>query len=228
MELIGYGLVELLYKVLGAGGSPCHGGHGTWRLPANGQPGQWMPLIQGKLIPCERGYHLCRPQDLLHWLGPALYEAEYQGERIDSGTKVVVRRARLLRCLSTWNEVSARLFACDCAEHVLPLFEHRVPGDDRVRRCIEVARRYACIKATSEELAAARAAARDAAWDAAGDAGDAAWDAARAAAGAAAWAAARDAAWDAARDAAWAAAGAAEREWQREVLMGYLYPREGS
>ena len=98
-----------------------------------------------------------------------------------------------------------RLFACGCAESVLPIYEKHYPGDDRVKNCIEVAKRYAVGKATEEERDAARAAgaaARDAAWDAAGAAGaarDAAWAAAGAAAGdaaGAAWAAraARDAA----------------------------------
>ena len=33
----------------------------------------------------------------------------------------------------------ARLFACDCAEHVLPLFESQHPNDNRPRAAIEAA-----------------------------------------------------------------------------------------
>ena len=100
-----------------------------------------------------------------------------------------------------------RLFACDCAESVLPIYESKFPNDDRPLRAIEVARAYANGEATEDELAAAR--------DAAGAAaGDAAW--------AAAWAAwaARDAAW-----AAWAArdaAGAAEHSKQLELFKKYF------
>ena len=99
-----------------------------------------------------------------------------------------------------------RLFACDCAEHVLHLYEEKYPDDDRPRKAIEVSRRYADGEATSDELVAAAA---DAAW-----AARAAWVAADAAAAravdaAAADAAARAAAWHAARAAAWAAAAAA-------------------
>jgi len=105
----------------------------------------------------------------------------------------------------------ARLMACDFAEHVLHIFETTRPDDDRPRKAIEVARRYAVGEATEQELDAAR----DAAWDAARDAArTAAWDAARAAA----WDAARDAAWDAARAAAWDA----ERQAQVEVFKKYL------
>ena len=80
-----------------------------------------------------------------------------------------------------------RLFACDCAERVLPIFEEKHPNDNRPRNAIEVARRYANGEATKEEL--------DAAW-AAASAGSAASAAERAAASAA-W----DAAWDAEREA---------------------------
>ena len=105
-----------------------------------------------------------------------------------------------LRC--TTDQVAAdklaRLYACDCAERVLPLYERQYPGDMRVRDCIAVVRRYANGQATREELTAARAAAWAAAW------------AAEAAAEAAAWAAARAAAW------------AAEREWQAQHLREML------
>jgi len=99
-----------------------------------------------------------------------------------------------------------RLFACDCAEHVLHFFEKKFPVDKRPRECIEVARRFVMGEATADEMDAAGNAARDAgdaAWDAGNAARDAAWDAGDAAwaAGNAAWAA-RDAAGDAARDAA--------------------------
>ena len=91
-----------------------------------------------------------------------------------------------------------RLFAVDCAELVLPLYEKQYLNDDRPRKAIQAARDYANGVISAEELYAARAAARAAAWAAAGAAADAAWDAA--------WAAAWAAAGDAARAAAWAAA----------------------
>ena len=152
---------------------------------------------------------------MLKWLGPAIFETEYRGDRVDDDNKIVVREARLLRQLDTWNDRTARLFACDCASQALPIFEKQHPGDNRPRQAIETARRFANGQATHNELAAARAAA----WAAAKTAtGDAAWAAARAAARDADWAAARDAA----RDAARAAARAAEREWQTKRLMQYL------
>jgi len=141
------------------------------------------------------------------------------------------------------SEQNLRLFACDCAERVLPIFEKEYPEDNRPRKAIETARLFANGEATQKEMDAAWAAARAAAWEATQKEMDAAWAAARDAAWAAAWAAARaaareatqkemDAAWAAARDAAWAAArdaraaGAAawdaEQKWQINKLSEYL------
>ena len=94
----------------------------------------------------------------------------------------------------------ARLFACLCAESVLPIYEKTHPGDERPRKAIEVARRFASGEATRKELAAAR----DAAWAAASAAAFAARDAR---------AAARDA-----RAAAWDAELARQEEFLRQVL----------
>jgi len=243
-------MTERLFKVLDDDGTCFHGGHGQWSLPHDGEPGDWMPEINGELEPCKNGYHLCRESDLVRWLGPAIYEAEYRGDRVDADDKIVVREARLIRRLDTWNDRTARLFACDCAESVLHIYERSYPDDRRPRNAIEVARRYANREATDDELFAAwdaagdaAWAAGDAAWDAAGDAawaggdaaGDAAWaagDAARAAAWdaarAAAWAAVWAAVWDAARAAAWAAAWDAARAALTNTLFHYLCPQEAT
>ena len=149
-------------------------------------------------------------------LNARIFKCEWRGGFIwkDKNKVRVVREARLVRELKTWNKRTQRLFAADCAEHVLHLYEAKYPGDSRVRNCIEIARKVARSELPVSKLDAAGAAARDAAGAAARAAArDVAWAAAGAAAGAAArdasWAAARDAAGAAARDASWAAAGAA-------------------
>ena len=108
------------------------------------------------------------------------------------------------------------LFAADCGEHVLHIFERMYPDDPRPRQAIEEARRLSIGQAAPSELAAA--------WDVASNAAGAARDAARAAAWAAGWAAARDAgaaAWPAV-DAAGVAARDAEVAWQQARLHSYL------
>ena len=184
----------MLFKILHNDGTSCNGGNATWSLPTKNDdgtwtPGEWMPPVEGDLIACENGYHLCRGKDLLEWLNDAIYEAEYRGEMVESDNKVVVKEARLLRKLENWNDKTARLFACWCVRQIWHLLT-----DERSKNAVEIAEKYANGEATEDELLAAWTAARDAA-------GDAAWDAAWTAAGAAAWTAAGDAARDAAGDA---------------------------
>lgn len=160
-------MTEKYYKVLNPD-RKCIYGEGHWS-----EPGEWLE-VKGGLIPCENGLHLCRRDDLVDWLGTEIWEAEYEGDRINFDNKIVVRKARLVRKLDTWTDRTARLFACDCAEHVLYLFEKEFPDDDRPRKAIETARLYANGEASGDQLAAARDAAWAVAWDAARAARDAA------------------------------------------------------
>lgn len=226
----------MLLKVLNVDGSTFHGGRGRWPLPtrnADGtwRPGRWMPALRGPLEACVRGYHLCDVERLLDWIGPAIYVAEAAGEQIDAGSKVVVRRARLLRRVDGWDARTASLFAVECAERVLPLFEQAYPHDGRVRAALEVARRYADGAATDAELDGASAGARAAAWTARDAAIPRVWPV-----NWAAWAAvdaaesgrdvrnvAISAAWAArAAGAAGDAVGEAERAWQTRRLCALL------
>lgn len=85
-----------------------------------------------------------------------------------------------LRTVCPEHEKEVRLFAADCAEQVLHIYEARYPSDNRPRLAIEAARAFANGEITEGQLAAAWATA---------------WAAARAAARATAGAAAWDAAW---------------------------------
>lgn len=169
------------YKVLDEDGTSPVVGH-KWPLPEDGKPGRWVKAT-GPLALCENGVHLCDGErQLLNHLGPVIYEAEVRGERIDGDDKIAVREARLVRRVPRWNERTARLFACLCAERVLPAFESRFPEDDRPRRAIAVTRRFTEGEATREELtsaaySAARSAARSA--DSAADSAERAWQADR-------------------------------------------------
>jgi len=116
---------------------------------------------------------------------------------------------RIWVALGMMSENDRRLAAC-CFVRRTPVGDGRTVWDlltdDRSRKAVEVAERFAVCEATEQELAAARAAA---------------WAAAGAAARAAAWAAAGDAAcaaaWSA-RAAAGDAAGAAQIDILREML----------
>jgi hypothetical protein len=179
-----------LFKILN-GLKSCHGGNHSWTI------GEWFE-VAGDLIACENGIHLCREQDLLHWLEKDIYDAEYDGEYMESEDKIVVRKARITKHYDNWNDRTARLFACWCARQVLHLND-----DPRLIATIETAEKFADGLATDEQLNSASAAARAAAWDAAR---------------AAAWDAAKDAASVAARDAAWAAARGAQTKKLIDIL----------
>jgi len=92
-----------------------------------------------------------------------------------------------------------QLFACDCAERALPIFEASFPDDKRPRDAINTARRYIAGGAPESEFRAAEAAARAARTD--GTAADAA-DAARTA-----------------RTATWAAGDACAAEYAAQTEM---------
>jgi len=197
-------------------------------LPKGKRPGKWSTKVD-RLEICERGWHYTTLEHLLNWLQAEIYEIETRGAILGGDDKSAAQQIRLVRKCD-WNDRTARLFACDCAEHVQGIWRKFSPNDNRPQTAIDTARKFANGEATAEEMAAAGAAARAAAWAAAGDAARAAafaaWDAAWLAAGDAAWAAAWAAAGDAAGDATWAAAGDAagdaERKWQIERLMQYL------
>lgn len=224
---------RLLFKVLAADGSACHGGTGRWPLPTQHADGTWTPgeplTVTGQLVPCENGLHLSRLADLIHWVGPTIYTVQVPVgvDEIVGDDKIVVRMARLERRLDTWNERTARHFACDCAERVLHLTTDPRPAD-----AVRIARLFADGLASRDDLSAARRAAGGASWNVAGPARSAAESAAWAA-----WAAgSTPGAAGAARSATWAAGSAAgpawsaaesearsaEREWQTARLLQYL------
>jgi Immunity protein Imm5 len=221
-----------LYKVLGPNAESIHGGTGQWHKPKGKRPGKWMDVITNPYC-CRRGYHLVELSALPEWLVAdcTIYVAEGRGDsHTDGSGKTAFVQARLIRRLYI-SEQDLRLFAADCAEHVLPIWQAEYPDDERPAKAIEAARQFARGEIDNAAHYAAGAAARDAARAAAGDAagyaaGYAAGDAAGYAAGCAAGCAARYAAGYAAgcaagcaaRDAAWDA----ERQWQSERLGTYL------
>ncbi len=143
--------------------------------------------------PCEDGWH-----KLLNYLGKTQADDEPLSIATILQSNGIKDAVWALRAVAG-KDKEIRLFAADCAESVLHIYENKYPNDDRPRKAIQAARDYANGVIGKDELDAALDAARAAAWDAAWAA---AWDAALDAALAAAWAAA----WDAARAAARAAA----------------------
>jgi len=135
------------YKTLDETGFSCFGGEAEWSLPRLNDdgtwiPGEWMPPIEYELVECKNGYHIATFNQLLHWLAPRIFEAEAGREVIRSEYKYISRRCRLLREFTNWNEQAARLFACNCVERVLPLYEKRYQNDTRLRDAINEIRLF--------------------------------------------------------------------------------------
>lgn len=146
--------VTTYYKVLGPN-REANMGRGVWP-----QAKRWTPEEPNPVL-CNRGWHLVPASHLVDFLGygPVIWTAEpHPGAVVVEGAgKVECSKARLLE-RTLWDESRARLFAADCAERVLPVFERDRPGDDRPRKAIEVARLFALGLATREERAAVGAA----------------------------------------------------------------------
>ena len=154
-----------LYKFLRADGSAPSG---TGRYTK----GRWRN-VRGVLVPCQRGLHATTADHLVPHINEALWRVEIGGEYVwhgdpSMGRKLVARRMRVVERIAAWNERTARLFAVECAERVLPIYEREHPNDTRPREALAVARRFADGQATQDERgaasAAARAAARAASW----------------------------------------------------------------
>ena len=175
---------------------PTRNADGTWT------PGDWMPEVGGILRLCLTGYHIVTIDQLLDWLGPRIFEVEIGSNvmrvninpdlalertvgqtylQIDASIgadiihgpdKSVVRQCRLTRECIGWNEWTARLFACECAEKVLYIYEAEYPHDNRPRRAIEATRKYvkAVMRNASDAEIAEASCAAEAAYRAAHDA----------------------------------------------------------
>ena len=181
--------------------------------------------LKGEIIPCQYGYHASPSLwDALRYAPGALAcKVELSGTIVPHGDdKYAASTRKLVAAVNVEREL--RLFAADCAEHVLYLFEEKYPDDDRPRKAIQSARDFA-----NDSISAH-------ATNAAANAAYAAANAAHAAANAAAYAAnaayatnayATNAAANAAAAATYAYAGrSAEKEWQREQFeqrFGHIF-----
>lgn len=125
-------------------------------LPKDNNPGKWLPTIDGDIVLCRKGYHACTINQLTYWINAHLFEVEFSGDIVIGTDKIAGSRMRFVRKIEGWNDCNARLYACWCAEKVLPFYEERHPTDKRLYNTIEISRLFAHGKATPEELREAR------------------------------------------------------------------------
>ncbi|MEO8554538.1 MAG: hypothetical protein ABI678_31395 [Kofleriaceae bacterium] len=76
-------------------------------------PGEWL-VTEGPLQIGRRGAHVCRAEDLAHWLHDELWHIEVAGEQLAAPDCLVVERARLVERVEAWD---ATRFATACVAH---------------------------------------------------------------------------------------------------------------
>lgn len=132
---------DTIFKTLSPYGAAVFGGTLHWSLPANGRPGDWME-VHGPLRTCENGLHLAIGPQVVEFLGPSLWIAEYEDadDTIDAAVKIVTRRARIVERVDGWNHEVARRWSVDIAELVLPIFEAYHPDESGPREALVLAR----------------------------------------------------------------------------------------
>jgi hypothetical protein len=117
------------YKFLANGATGPISGF-AWPRPTDDAPGSWVET-DGALVLCANGSHLCRAQDLAHWLHDELWESEAAGEQFEGLDCLVVRRARLVRRIDAWHLGGSARFAEACAQHATELADRAPPGTTR-------------------------------------------------------------------------------------------------
>ncbi len=82
------------------------------------------------------------PEQALAALGQAVVSADERHE-VERLARAAVLSTALSEALQPLDPAERRLFAADCAEHVLSLWNERFPDDRRPAEAIDAARRYA-------------------------------------------------------------------------------------
>jgi hypothetical protein len=127
-------------------------------------PGEWL-TEEGDL---RRGYghHVCEARRIIRYMKEELYIVEVRGEyhkiggrriRVDDPdhdlcSDFLYSEMRFIRRVDAWNDVTMRLFAIECAAHVMPLWEDWACTDRRPHRAISGARRYLLGKIDEEAI----------------------------------------------------------------------------
>lgn len=122
-----------------------------WPVPVGGFPGEWVE-VEGELVMCNNGIHVCEWKDVFAWLDARMYLVEVGGECVSCDNKLAFRRARLVHRVESWNDRTARLFAADCAERAARCWVPVDALDWNPADTIDVVRRFANGDATQQEL----------------------------------------------------------------------------
>jgi len=88
------------FKFLDEDGTTALTGY-RWPRPTGRAPGPWVEA--DAVRPCHEGLHGCSADHLAYWISDQLWLIELDGEPVPGRHKVVARRARLVRRVTTWH-----------------------------------------------------------------------------------------------------------------------------
>lgn len=130
--------------------------------------GAWL-ASDGPVVVGKRGAHVCRADQLAHWLHEELWQVELDGVQLDGPDCVVAERARLLARVDAWSQGGAVRFARACVDHariVVGDDPQLADADEALRHGYPAVAAYAAAVAVArgDEVAYARERARQSEW----------------------------------------------------------------
>jgi hypothetical protein len=124
----------------------------AWPVPARageaGEHGAWRELGDGPLVPCRRGLHACRVEQMGYWLADELWQVELGEEWIETRHSLVARRLRLVRRIDAWQGAAGRAFGEACAARAEQAFAGATGPSTLAREYLEQTREFARTKRT--------------------------------------------------------------------------------
>jgi hypothetical protein len=122
----------------------------AWPLPGvEAERGGWRELPDGPLVPCRRGLHACRVDQLAYWLSAELWQVELGEEWIETRHSLVARRLRLVRRVEAWQGAAGQAFAEACAVRAEQAFAGTAEPSKLAREYLEQTRQFARARLTS-------------------------------------------------------------------------------
>jgi hypothetical protein len=104
------------------------------------EPGCWVEAAD--VVPCERGVHACRVDDLPFWTNDELWEIELDGDVVAVGRKLLAPRGRLVSRVDAWTAAASQDLGDTSAARARAIADAR-PDDVMARAYAEDAERRA-------------------------------------------------------------------------------------
>lgn len=132
--------VRIAFKFLARGAIGPLSGH-AWEKPTSARAGGWLG-VEGSLIPCRRGVHACRADELAHWLHDELWLIELASPVTEGVDVLVARRGRLVGEVTEWSAGGASRFAAAARDHAAEAVTAVAASHEEALACLQAARHF--------------------------------------------------------------------------------------